>query len=345
MPIDWAGGYSSSWRVMLVDPETWEDSEELPGVVSVRIERDAAKRRLESAEVVADAAQDGAFREGYYRIEMLASQDGEVERHAIATMLMQSGTSGRGRGRSELSVSGSSVLQAAHDERMPVGTYAPRGCDGAAWAATLLSSCIPAPVVAEGSFELSGHVVFGAGTSCLDAAWDVLEAAGWCIRIDGDGTVRLGPRPSEPVLVLDAAGARMLAPEIMRDADYSGVPNRYTAVEGAAVATAANEDEASPTSFQARGRWVDVVDTSPKRVDGETLGGYARRRLSEESTVRRACSYTREFWPGVHPFDVVRGSLPSAGLEGDMRVESQSLECGRGVTVAEVAAIEEVTYA
>ena len=55
------------------------------------------------------------------------------------------------------------------------------------------------------------------------------------------------------------------------------------------------------------------------------------------STVRDERTYTREWWPGVHPGDIVRGSLASAGLDGDMRVSAQSFECGAGIVVTENA--------
>ena len=67
---------------------------------------------------------------------------------------------------------------------------------------------------------------------------------------------------------------------------------------------------------------------------------YAARKLREASTVTRTYSYDREFWPGVVPFSVVRASLPAHGVEGELRVATQRLECGKGVRVSETAAEE-----
>ena len=214
--------------------------------------------------------------------------------------------------------------------------------DGAAWAAEVLRGSVNAPVsLAEGAgFTLDHHVVLDPGTSALEAAWLVLRAGGHVIRIDGRGRVTVAPRPTEPSLALDRAGARLLHPGVRRDLDLSGVPNRYVAVDGSEVAEAVNDDLASRTSTVSRGWRSDIVATSPVRVDGETLAAYAARRLEEESTVPDSREYSREFWPGVAPFDVVLGSVASVGLDGRMRVERQSLSCGTGIVVEECASRE-----
>ena len=48
----------------------------------------------------------------------------------------------------------------------------------------------------------------------------------------------------------------------------------------------------------------------------------------------------REWYPGVLVGSVVRGSVSSVGLDGDMRVERQSITCGAGITVEERAVKE-----
>jgi hypothetical protein len=115
------------------------------------------------------------------------------------------------------------------------------------------------------------------------------------------------------------------------------VPNRFTALERGEMATAVNET-GSPASRDARGYWHDETDDAPKRVNGETLAAYAARRLEELSIVPDERTYTREWWPGVLPGSVVRGSME--GLSGDMRVESQEIECSHGLTVQEAASRE-----
>ena len=75
-------------------------------------------------------------------------------------------------------------------------------------------------------------------------------------------------------------------------------------------------------------------------MDGESLEMYAIRKLAEASTVVRKYSYTREWWPDVVPYSLVSAYLPSDGVQGDLRVISQSIECGLGAKVSEVAGME-----
>ena len=76
----------------------------------------------------------------------------------------------------------------------------------------------------------------------------------------------------------------------------------------------------------------------------ETLTAYAQRRLEEESMVYDVRTYTREWWPDIFPFSVVRGSLASVDLDGDLRVVSQTLTCGLGITVEEQSRRETYTW-
>lgn len=341
MSISWdGGGYDVvAWRMFRVDPVTWADGEQLPGVSAASVSR-SAEGTLENGEVTVDRPVADAFEEGYYRIAMTASQGGQTERVDVATLLCVATSDTVNRGVAVASISGRSVLYPASVKRLATGSYAPKGVDGAQWAADALADAINAPVVLRGGFTLDDHVVFDVGTSVLDAVWLVLDAGNHVLQIAGDGTVTVLPRPAEPSLDLDLAHARLLQPSVVRELDWSDVPNRYFAVDNGSVEVAVNDLPTSVTSTVTRGWLSDVVDESPTRVDGETLHAYAERKLEEASMVRDTRTYTREYWPGVHPFSVIRGSLTSVGIEGDFRVESQQITCGRGVVVEEMAARE-----
>ena len=344
--IDWAAGYSATWRVTEVDPVTWADSGEVTGVRSVSIERSAQEEAplLESGTVTMDMDVGEPFRERYLRVVMVAHQSGMAERVDVATLLC-SATSGQiGHGAESRELVGHSVLWPASTRRPSAGTYVPKGADGAAWVADALRACLVAPVVVDGSFALEDAVVLDVGTSVLDAVWSVLNAGGYCLQVDGNGTVRVLKRPTEPNLSLEDAGARLLHNGIRASMDMSQVPNRYVAVDGSVVAEAVNDDPNSVTSAAHRGYSVDMVDTSPTRRAGESLYAYALRRLEEESVVRDSRSYTREYWPGVLPLSVVRGTMESVGTNDDLRVVRQSLTCDKGIVVAEEAESEVRTW-
>lgn len=335
---DWLRGYSTGWTVTYVDPETLADAGEVGGVVSVSVSRDSTDgvRLLEtgSMEVVADSL-DGAW----CRVHMLAEQGG-AERIPIATLLFEQQSARFEKGVRTITATGRSVLQPAADRKMARGSFVPSGADAAAYAARLLRECTPFPVEVDGSFTLVNDLVFDIGCSYLAAVWQVLDAGGWCIRIAGDGTIRMSGKPTEPALSLDRANAGLLIPGIDDDYSIVDVPNRYYAVDDGEMAVAVNESQDSAVGRPRRGRWVDVVDNAPEPVNGEPLQLYAERRLAEMSTVMRTYGYEREFWPGVVPYDVVRARLSENGIEGDLRVMTQDLKCGAGIKVSETAAME-----
>lgn len=335
--IDWRAGYSSSWRVFRVNRETWADGELVRGITSVSVETtmDEDAPLLERGSMSADTAIGTDFEEGYYRVVMTAEQSGVIERVDVCTLLCSIVEGDNNRGNDNRSIQGRSVLYPASSTELAPGSYAPKGVDGAQWCAEVLRDCINAPVSVEGGFTLEDHFVFDPGTYVLTAVWKVLDAGNHVIRLAGNGTARIGPKPVSPAISLDSANARLMHPGIHHALDYSDVPNRYTAIEGSEEAVAVNDDPSSPTSTVSRG-WVhDARDSSPIRVNGETLSAYAARRLEEESIVNDSRTYSREWWPDVVPYDLVRGSLASVDMDGDLRVVRQSLRCGTGIVVEE----------
>lgn len=346
MAFDWRAGYRASWRAYRVNPDTWADAGVLGGVTEASVERglDSVGETLESGSMSVDLTPGESFEPGYYRIVLYAEQDGDLERVEVATLWCES-TNGRiERGVDEVSVTCASVLHPAETGKLEAGSYAPAKVNGADFVASMLRDCINAPVVSEGSFTLDEAYVFEPGEPVITACWKVLDAGNYNIRIAGDGMVRIAPKGGEPVLQLDQANARLMHPGVDHALDMSEVPNRYTAVDGTQKVTAVNDDPASPTSTASRGFDSTTYDSSPVRVNGETMRAYADRRLEEESTLDDERTYTREWWPDVVPGDTVRGSLASVGIEGDMRVKSQSLEIGRGVVVTETSAREVVLW-
>ena len=346
MAIDWAaGGYAvRAWHARTVDPATWAESGELSGVRSMTVERsdDGDAPLLESAEVVLDEEVGAEPFSGWLRLTATVEQAGQFERVDMATVWCERSASEVSHGIDGRTLAGRSVLwPCSKGYAWDVsGGYAPAGSDGAELAARMVATTTPAPVSVEGGFTVDGHVVFDQSATVLDAAWLLLKAGGYRIRLSGDGRITIGPNPTEPALELDAANASIVVPRVGIDADTMGVPNVYRAQDGTEVAVARNDDPSSPVSTVSRG-WEHVMrDDSPVRVNGETLAAYAARRLEEESTISRSLSYSREWWPDVVAGDIVRGSLASVGLEGDMRVRRQRVQCALGMPVEEEASLE-----
>ena len=344
--IDWTKGYAAHWKAYEVNVPTWADGRTIEGLSSATVERDVTSDAplVESGSLNLDAPVGADFGERYVRLVMVAEQDGETERVDVCTLLCSSSSGDMGRGADALSLEGRSVLWPASKRTLDRGEFVPRGTDCVEWCRGMLDECLAAPIATYGSFTLNEHYVVDLGSTVLEAVWLVLGAGGWCIQIGGDGTVRIVPRPTEPALALDSTRARLLVPGVHHELDWSDVPNRYVVNDGTHYAETVNDEPWSPTSVMARGYIHDAFDSSPTMVDGESPQEYCDRMLEESSTVHDVRSYTREWWPDVTCFSVVRGSVPSIGLDGDMVVERQSLECGHGIKVTEQAYREVVAW-
>lgn len=332
--MDWAQSYSASWRVFRVNRDTWADGEKIDNVDTVQITRTADGNLLESGSL--DITGD--FEPDYYRIVMTAEQGGEVKRVDVATLLFDTSGGEFNYGRTVQDAAGHSVLYPASVTTIVAGEYAPAGVNGAEYAAELLRGAINAPVQAEGSFTLDDNVVHEIGSSVLAAVWNVLEAGDFVIQLDGRGVVHIRPKPTEPVRILGASETRMLANGISYTADISDVPNRYIVVMDDVMVMAANNDPRSSVSTVSRGYCVDKVEENPTTVNGETLNAYVERKLRDESVLQEERTYTREYDPDINLYSVIRASID--GLQGDFRVQSQQLTCGRGITVQEKASKE-----
>lgn len=320
----------SSWRIRKIDADLWLPCEEITGVRSVSVKRstnDGSSPLIESG----DMSITGIIDEGYYRVEELGDSGILVE---VATLLFTPDKSEYESGAWGGSASGKSVLAPANERKFKPGEYAPKGVDGAIWAAQRLRMAIKAPVDVIGGFKLGDHMVFDLGSSYLDGVWKVLDVGGFCMQIAGDGTVTIRSKEMEPALIVASDGSGLL-PKITRSLPIDDVPNVFKVYDGAAEAIARNDNPSSPTSTVARGREIDEVEDSPTRKEGESLWQYANRRLGELSEIYETYDVEREYKDGVVPYSIAKVNLPAQGIVGNFRIMSQTLECGTGIKVGE----------
>lgn len=341
MTIEWHKDYTVEWRLMHVNKDTWADAGKADFVKSVHIDKDATNSvpMIESASLEVEIPMGSEWEDGWYRFEGVFTQNEHTEMIPIGTFLIESSSDTIDFGFQTSTIDGYSVLKPAADRAMLLGSYVPKGVNGAEYAADLLRECVLCPVEVEGSFTLDDYLAYGEDTHYLEVVWDLLDAGGFCIVISGDGIITIKSKPDHSVLILNSSSRCLLFPKITRNFDTTGVPNAYRAIDGNDWAEAINTNPDSRVSVPSRGRRVDIVDTSPKRVNGETLLAYAERRLEEESTLYKSYTYEREYDEHVHPFDMVTATLPDFGFEGELRVLSQSINCDAAITVSETAAM------
>lgn len=344
--MDWSENYTASWEVVRVDSDTWTETNDiLEGVTSVSLKKDGSGSapKLEASSMT--VISDDPVEQGWYRILMYTRQNGVKERWPIATCLYESSDGEDSKGTTVWSAEGYSVLQPCEDMKVKIGTFVPKGADVIPYVKRLLRESTPAPVEAAGSFALEDYLVFEEGASYLECIWMLLDAGGFIMQIDGEGKIYISEVPTDPKLDVDESLRKGIRGTISNKLDISSVPNRYIAIEGDKSAIAVNDNADSIVSVQARGRYIDEIDASPSRVNGESLDTYANRKLKELSTIYRNYTYDRDYHPDIRPYDLISATLVDNTSTSVLRVMSQTLTLGKGAYLSETAGLKIEGYA
>ena len=333
--MDWQHGFSATYCLMTVNPETWADDEELE-IIDGTVERDADADLIESASITVVEPVG----EIWIRLYLQARQESDSEKVALFTGLTSSPERKLDGHRITYPVECYSVLKPADDVLLLRGYTAPRG-SGAALVKELLN-VIPAPVTAEdGSPTLSESIVAEDGETRLSMANKILDAIGWRLRLEGDGSVTICAKAAESSVRFDVNENDVIETEVTDTNDWFECPNvlrAYTEESGTAVAR--DDDPESDLSTVSRGREIWLEDTDVNLNVDENIAQYAIRRLREEQQHARTLSYNRRFFDGITVGDIITINYPGYDLTGDYRIRTQSITLGYGCRTA-----EEVTQA
>jgi hypothetical protein len=328
--VDYSKGYSASYYAARVDPATWRD------VGVIRLTGGTIKRETTGKRQSADLSCVN-YRipvEQWVRVYLDIRQEGAAAHVPLFTGLAVSPDDDINGGLTLNTLTCFSVLKPAEDVLLARGWYAPAGISGAELVRRLLSVS-PAPIVAEDSSPaLAASIVSEDGETHLSMADRILDAIGWRLRIDGDGTIRIMPAAADPVARLDPISNDLLEPKIKITADWYSCPNVFQAVAGDVTGVARDDDPESPLSTVSRGREVWKKESCTLSA-GESVAEYARKRLRELQRVRQTVSYTRRYLPDVMPGDIVGLNYPEQQLTGNYGVQSQSITLGYGARTAE----------
>lgn len=328
--VDYSRGYSASYYAERVDPATWRDV----GVIQLTggtIKRETTGKR-QSADL--NCVRYRIPVEQWVRVYLDIRQEGAAAHVPLFTGLAVSPDDDINGSLTLNTLTCFSVLKPAEDVLLARGWYAPAGMSGAELVRRLLSVS-PAPIVAEDSSPaLAASIVSEDGETHLSMADRILDAIGWRLRIDGDGTIRIMPAATDPVARLDPISNDLLEPKIKITADWYNCPNVLMAVAGDVTGIARDDDPDSPLSTVSRGREVWKKESCTLSA-GESVAEYARRRLRELQRVRQTASYMRRYLPDVMPGDIVGLNYPEQQLTGNYGVQSQSITLGYGARTAE----------
>lgn len=329
--MDWRRGYSARYRVKEIDPATWRDGGEI-NVISGTIKRTFSGLRNSATLSTLDEL-DGVER--WVRIYLEADQDGARARTPIFTGLAASPKRKAYATRFDRTIDCYSVLKPADDIMLPRGYYILAGTSAGDAIETLLS-VVPAPVeIAPNTPQLSSSIVAEDDETYLTMFNKVIEAIGWNVDIQGDGTVSILPYTAEPVATLDPVDNDVVEVPISITEDWYKAPNVYRAVCDDIEGVARDTDDDSPLSVQNRGREVWKTENNANLSGGETIEQYAERQLRAAQRVRKKLSYDRRYIPEIRVGSVIKLHYPKQGIDGLYLVTSQSVKLGYGARTAE----------
>lgn len=326
--MDWSKGYSATYYAARVDPVSWQDVERFE-ITGGTVKRDGNALR-ESADI--DCVGHQIEVEQWIRVYMDTRQNGSAAHTPIFTGIASTPDLTRKMSRPETELACYSVLKPVDDILLPRGWYAAAGRNGGEVLKDLLTAT-PAPVVvADGAPSLTESIIAEDGETRLTMVDRVLEAIDWRIRIDGDGTVEVVPKPLTPSATFDPIENDVIEPGVEITADWYACPNVFMAVADDLTGVARDESD-GPLSINGRGREVWAYESSADLADNESIGQYAMRKLKELQQVAKQVSYDRRYYPDVVPGDLIR--LHYQDLEGLHTVQSQSIDLSYNARTSE----------
>jgi hypothetical protein len=328
--IDYSKGISATYYASKVDPQTWSDAGEI-SILSGTITKKADSDLVESADI---SVSEDIETDEWVRIYMIAEQGGAKERVPLFTGIISSPSRNIDGNQETRKLDCYSVLKVANDILLPVGWFAPARTSGGELIRLLLAD-LPCPVeLDEGSPNIISSFVAGANDTKLSIAQEIAEAINWQIKVHGDGSVRICPKPLTISGTFDNIENDIIETSVTDNRDIFDIPNVLRVTLGGASATVRDDDPDSVYSTVNRGREVWNQEEA-KMAAGESLGEYAFRRLKEKQNPSRKLSYTRRSQMDVDVNDLVSIIYPKQKIGDVFRIQSQTITLSHGARVKE----------
>lgn len=328
--MNWSKGFSALYYATIVDPKTWADTEEIP-IISGSVTKQADSTLGESANIVVDR-EIGT--EKWMRVYLIAQQGGERIKTPLFTGLVSSPSRSITGNMVQRTLECYSVLKVADDILLPLGWFAPARTSGGELIKLLLSD-LPCPVTLdEGSPTVLSSFVAGDNDTKLSIAQAIAKAINWQIKVNGDGSVRICPKPLTISGTFNNIDNDIIELQVTDNQDTFSIPNVLRVTLNGSAATARDDDPNSPYSTINRGREIWQTEQASLAA-GESLGEYAFRRLAELQRPSRSLSYTRRFHPEIGVNDLVSIIYPKQDIGDVFRITSQTVTLSHGAKVQE----------
>ena len=333
--MNWNNGFSAQYDLMQVDPVSFMDMGSLDFTAGTI---DKSNSGLMQSADLTMTINPG---ECWVRVYLKARQSSNGARVALFTGLTSAPERTMDGKRVSHNVECYSVLKPIDDVLVPCGYYAPAGADAAALVGELFSVG-PAPVVVSpGSPSLMESIVAENDMTRLDVAWMILDAIGWRLRIDGDGTINICPSASEVSAIFDDRENDIVELAMTDEQDWFSVPNCIRVTSGQGYAEYKDTDPESAVSVASRKAkrggsgeiWVN--DSAASVGSNESLAEYAIRTLRSKQSPARTVKYARRYRPDLLVTDLVLLRFPSIKVDGTFKISSQRIDLGYGCRTSE----------
>lgn len=343
--IDWTKSMSQTYEFYVVDPLTWKDTERLEHVKTCSISRDDETQTRGSATIDTTEVLD----ECYVRIYLVASQNGNTEKVALGTYLVQTPSVSYDGKNSDISMDAYSPLIELKEGLPPLGYSILKDTNIMNVAYDICREHMRAPVVKTNSTK----TLYSDFVSNIDDTWasfidDLVSNANHKLDLDEIGRVVFNPIQDTASLqsrwTYTDDNSSILYPEFTDKRDLYGIPNVVEVVystDGESLfSRIVNNDENSPISTVNRGREIVYRDTSPN-LSGvptqEMLDDYATQLLRNLSCLEHKITYSHGYCP-VRVGDCVTLNYKDANIRNvKAKVIAQNIKCENGCPVQETA--------
>lgn len=369
--IDWTKGMQQTFEYFKVDPNTWNDYEQITTVISSNITKDTDSEMRGHASIETSEALD----ECYIRTYMVIRQNSIKQRVCLGTHLYMVQSDSFNGMRHQYNYTGYTPLVELREKLIPLG-YSVVGVTGEVngKVAPMLSDEIAQLISQNSRVKLENRVKveepllnnFVAGTTdnILTVVNNLLNASSlqqYQVTVDEFGTVCIKEAISvyneRHVFEYTDDNSSILMADINLASDLSSIPNVLEVIYagdankdiGAVRVVVRNEDPNSVVSTVSRGRevWSRVVISnigSPydkseitRQAVVDQVTNQAYRLLEDASTIRKTIQYEHGYCD-VEIGDTVLFNYKRAGLIGiKAKVVSQTITCKPGCKVSEMA--------
>lgn len=328
--MDWNQGYMSIIYGCYVDPVSWHDLNRFE-IISGSIDKTNEALRESASIALSDYKQES---ERWIRIYLDTRQNEGGAHVPLFTGLAVTPDKDINGNVMSFNLDCYSVLKPAEDVLLQRGWYAPVETSAGAILNQLLSGFAPV-IVADNSPKLIQPIIAEDGETNLSMTDKILDAINWRIRIEGDGTIHVEPKPIDSIATFDSVRRDIVEPEINYSWDWFNCPNCFRAVSGDLIGIAKDESLENPLSIINRGREIWAEENNCNLSNNESISQFAYRRLKELQTSGITVSYSRRFDPDITVGDMVNLHYPAQDLTGEFIITSQSIDLESGAKVSE----------